>query len=159
MRGAQQAGGEEQSCRSSWNMQWIFESGRFMNGTPALSGLTILSLCIRAVYIRGASSSKLRSRKGQADWPALFVPTYRNRWLLGSEIHHVNISSEANVVGQVPAVVIGIFVDDDVVAIPVPTVAESEIGGRNAPVPSVEPEAIGSAAAEVPSDATVRIRR
>ena len=68
-----------------------------------------------------------------------------------SEIHDVHIGSEASVVGQIPAIVIGVLVDDDIVSIPVPSINEAKIDRRDAPVPSIEGEAIGASTAEVPS--------
>src|ERR1700687_1882787 len=62
----------------------------------------------------------------------------------------MKVSSEAGVIGQIPAIVIRILIDDDVVAIPVPAITESEIGGSNAPVPAVEPESTGTSASEMP---------
>lgn len=70
---------------------------------------------------------------------------------LRSEIQHVDVGSEPHVVGQVIAVVVWIFVDNDVVAIPKPVVAESEVIGSNAEIEASEPEAVGAAAAEMPA--------
>ena len=45
---------------------------------------------------------------------------------------------------------VGIFVDDNVITVPQPTVAESDIDWRNVEIEAAEPEAIGTAAREVP---------
>ena len=45
---------------------------------------------------------------------------------------------------------VGIFVDDDVVAIPEPVVAEAEIVRRDAEIEAAEPEAAGTASREMP---------
>ena len=63
----------------------------------------------------------------------------------------MNIGSETHVVCQVPPIVIRIFVDDDVVTIPVPTIAECKVCRRNAPIPSVEPESARTTASQMPS--------
>ena len=66
----------------------------------------------------------------------------------------MDISTEPDVVGQIPAIVIGIVVDDDVVAIPQPVAAVADIEGSDVEVESAEPEAAGTATAEVPDMAT-----
>lgn len=71
--------------------------------------------------------------------------------LLRSKIHHVDVGSEAHIVSQVPALVIRIFVDDDVVPGPIPIPAKRKVGRCNTPIPSVKPESVGSAACKVPS--------
>jgi hypothetical protein len=63
----------------------------------------------------------------------------------------VDVSSEPYVVGEVVAVVVGIFVDHDVVAIPEPVVAEPDVKGRDAEIETAEPETARAAASEVPS--------
>jgi hypothetical protein len=40
----------------------------------------------------------------------------------------VYVGSQPDVVSQIPAVMIGVFVDDDVVAVPEPVIAEADIG-------------------------------
>ena len=70
---------------------------------------------------------------------------------LRSEIQNVDVSAEPYVVGEVVAVVVGIFVDHDVVTIPKPVVAESDVEGRDAEIESAEPETTRAAACEVPA--------
>lgn len=60
-------------------------------------------------------------------------------WL--AKIHDVNIGSEPDVIGQIPAVVIRIFVNDNLVGIPEPVVAETEVGGSHTEREAGEPEA------------------
>ena len=55
-----------------------------------------------------------------------------------------------HVVGEIPAVVVGIFVDHDLVAVPVPVVAIGEIKRGNAEVEAAKPEAAGAASADAP---------
>jgi len=57
----------------------------------------------------------------------------------------VDVGAEADVVGQVETVVVGIFVDDDLVGAPLPVVAEAVVVGENAEVEAAEPEAIAPA--------------
>src|SRR5579862_7490998 len=71
--------------------------------------------------------------------------------LLRSEVIYVDIGSETDVIGEIPAGMIGIVVDDDVVRIPEPAIDIAEFPGRYAPVPAVEPEAVRVAAYESPA--------
>jgi len=52
----------------------------------------------------------------------------------------VDVGAESRVVGQVPAVVVGIFVDDDGIAVPEPIRSVVVIVGRNTEVEAAEPE-------------------
>lgn len=45
------------------------------------------------------------------------------RQRLSAEIHYMNISSQADVIGQIPADVIRVRIDDDIVGIPQPVAA------------------------------------
>ena len=62
----------------------------------------------------------------------------------------VDVGAETNVVGKVIAVVIGVFIDHDVVAIPPPVITESDVKRGNAEIESAEPETIGPASGEMP---------
>ena len=62
----------------------------------------------------------------------------------------VNVRSQPHVISQVPARVIRIFVNHNLIGIPEPPVAVSDIGGRHAEVKTIEPEAAGTAARQVP---------
>ena len=70
--------------------------------------------------------------------------------LLRSQIHHVHVRTEAHVICQVPAHVIRIFVDHDLVRIPQPVAAIPDIDRRNAEIKTTEPESPGPAAPETP---------
>ena len=63
---------------------------------------------------------------------------------------HVHVSAESRVVGQIPAFVIRIIVDHDVIVVPIPIINVAEIEGSYAEVKSAEPEAAGSSAAQAP---------
>src|SRR5580692_10933609 len=70
--------------------------------------------------------------------------------LLRSEVLHVNVSSQPRVIGEIPAVMVGIFVDHDLVAGPEPVSAQSEVKRGDAEGPAVEPETAGAASANAP---------
>ena len=101
-----------------------------------------------AAFSRSALSvQKSPSRSWRArNWGA----TRMAHPLLGSEIHHVDVDAEADVVGEIPAWVVGIGIEDDVVGIPEPAVAIAEVGGSDAEVVSAKPEAGRTAAADPP---------
>jgi hypothetical protein len=62
----------------------------------------------------------------------------------------VNVRSETHVVGQVPSIVIGIFIDHHLVAVPQPVGAEADVHRGNAEVKTIEPEPAGTAAGQPP---------
>ena len=91
------------------------------------------------------------SRSGGVGKFAEIEPLARDQTvLLVTEVFDVDVGSQADVVGQIPAVVIRVCVDYDVVGIPVPIIAVGEVEGRDAPVEIVEPEAIRSTAGKMP---------
>ena len=63
----------------------------------------------------------------------------------------MHIGAEAHVVGEIPSGMVGVFVDDDLVGVPEPAVAEGDVSRSNIPIPAVEPEAAGAAAGETPN--------
>ena len=81
--------------------------------------------------------------------PASFYSANSNL-LLSSHKRHMNVSAQANVIGKVPAYVIRVFVDRDVIAVPVPVVAIAGIVRSYGEVISVKPEASGTTAAQMP---------
>ncbi len=62
--------------------------------------------------------------------------------LTSAEIRDVNVSAESRVVGQVPAVVVGIFVDHDLIGIPEPVIGEVVFEWGHAEVETSKPEAL-----------------
>ena len=64
--------------------------------------------------------------------------------------HYVNVGPQPDVVGEIPARMIGIIIDDDLIRIPEPVVAEGEIIGSNAEIETTEPEAAGAPTGESP---------
>jgi hypothetical protein len=69
---------------------------------------------------------------------------------LVSEIADVNVSSQPGVVGQVPAVVIGVRINYYVVTVPVPVVGVGQVKRGDAEVEAAKPETVGAAAFDVP---------
>jgi hypothetical protein len=72
------------------------------------------------------------------------------RRLRGAQVFDVAVSAQASVVGEIEAVVVGIFVDDDLVGAPVPVIAEAVVGGEDAESEATEPEAFAIAAFDAP---------
>jgi len=72
---------------------------------------------------------------------------------LPSHIRDMNVGAEPDVVGEIPADVVGVVVDDDVVAIPEPVATIADVEGRDAEVVSAEPEAVGTTASKAPHEA------
>jgi len=62
----------------------------------------------------------------------------------------VDVGSQPDVVGKVPANVIGIIVDDDDVRIPEPAITEANVVGSYRKEETAEPEAAGTTASESP---------
>ena len=62
----------------------------------------------------------------------------------------MDVGAKPHVVGEIPAVVIGIVVEGDVVAIPPPIPAVAGIKGRDVEIISSEPEASGTTSGEMP---------
>lgn len=74
---------------------------------------------------------------------------------MGSELHRaeefdVAVGAQANVVGEVEADVIGVFIDYDLVGAPVPIVAEAVVRGPDAEGEAAEPEAFAIAPFDAP---------
>jgi len=63
----------------------------------------------------------------------------------------MHVRPKPHVVGEIPAHVIGIFVDHDLIRIPQPVAAVSDINRSDAEVEATEPESPGSAASESPN--------
>src|ERR1700733_6520006 len=70
--------------------------------------------------------------------------------VLHAEIFHVHVGAEANVVGEIPAGMVWILIDHDLVGIPQPVAAEGNVVRRNAKIKAVEPESAGASAAKMP---------
>ena len=68
----------------------------------------------------------------------------------------MNVGAESSVIGQIPAVVVGIFVDNDLIRIPEPIAAVADIVRSNAEVKAAEPETRWAAASKMPDVATTK---
>jgi hypothetical protein len=79
------------------------------------------------------------------------IPEATRRKLLCPEILNVHVGSEAYVVGEIPARVVRIFVDDDLVGVPEPTIDIGQVVGGYAEVEAAKPEAGWAAAAQTPN--------
>ena len=75
----------------------------------------------------------------------------RSAELAGAEIGYVNVGAEPDVVGEVPADVVGIVVDNDVVVVPAPIVARIVIVLGDAEEEAAEPEAVARSAFNAPN--------
>src|SRR4029453_3704938 len=65
----------------------------------------------------------------------------RTLGLLRAERLHVNVRAQPRVIGDVPAIVIGILVDHDLVRVPQPIAAERVVERRHAEEEAAEPKA------------------
>jgi len=63
----------------------------------------------------------------------------------------VNVGTEAHVVGEIPAIVVGVFVDDDVVAVPEPVTTVVQIKRSDAKEEAAKPEAARTTSPEAPT--------
>src|SRR5579863_2030537 len=70
--------------------------------------------------------------------------------LVWPQVLDVHISTEPHVVRQIPAVMVWIFVNHDIVAIPEPVPAVADVEGGNAETKTAEPESARAAAAQPP---------
>lgn len=104
------------------------------------------ALFVRELKVWGTRKSALR------EVPRNEAP--RQQQLAVAEVFDVNVGAEADVIGQVPTVVIGIVVDDDLVGVPEPIVAVAGVKRADAEIKAVEPEAAGTAATEMPDMAS-----
>src|ERR1035441_3356121 len=69
---------------------------------------------------------------------------------LCAEIQDVHISAEAHIVSEIPAHMVRIVVNHDLIRAPVPIAAIVSVGERNRPVPAIEPELSGTSAGNPP---------
>jgi len=70
--------------------------------------------------------------------------------LASAEILDVDVSAEADVVGEVPAVMVWVVVDYDLVGAPGPVVAEGVVSGGRTEIETAEPEALAVATFDAP---------
>jgi hypothetical protein len=70
--------------------------------------------------------------------------------LASAEICDVDVGAEARVIGEVPAIVVGVFVDDNLIGAPAPAIAEGVVIRSYVEIKAAEPEAPGAAAFDAP---------
>jgi hypothetical protein len=63
----------------------------------------------------------------------------------------MNVGTEADVVGEIPSDVVGIFVDHDIVAVPEPVTAVTDVEGSDAEIEAREPKPARAATREMPN--------
>jgi hypothetical protein len=82
----------------------------------------------------------------------LFACSVHGNWRqLLAKILHVDVGSEADVIGEVPAFVVRVVIDYDLIGVPIPATGVAVIVGRDAPEESVKPEALGTSSSEMPN--------
>src|SRR6266699_2573840 len=67
-----------------------------------------------------------------------------------SKVLHVDISSKPRVIGQVPARMVGIFIEHNIVAVPVPVIHITQIVWSHAKIEAAEEEAVRPASVQMP---------
>lgn len=70
---------------------------------------------------------------------------------LAPQVHHVDVGAQSDVIGEIPTVMIGVVIEDDVIAVPVPIAGIGDIHRCDAEVEAAEPESPGPAAGEPPN--------
>ena len=68
----------------------------------------------------------------------------------------MDVSSEPDVVGQVPARVIRVVIDRDVIAIPKPVIRVGNVVRGDRKIKTIEPETVGTASTKTPDMATAK---
>ena len=113
-------------------------------------------------FVFGANARRKKDRKEKERGARCIVPLQvvggaaavqgagNGTYLAVAEVLDVAVGAEADVVGEVEAVVVRVFVDYDLVSAPVPVVAEAIVGGENVEVEAAEPEAFAIAAFDAP---------
>jgi hypothetical protein len=66
----------------------------------------------------------------------------------------VDVGAQSRVVGEIPAFVVGVIVDHDIVAIPIPVIAIGQVKRGDAEVETAKPESAGIAAFDAPPVST-----
>ena len=66
----------------------------------------------------------------------------------------MNVGAQAYVVGEIPAIVVGIFVNHDVVAVPIPVIGVGKVKRGDAEVEATKPETPGIPTLDAPTMST-----
>ena len=62
-----------------------------------------------------------------------------------AEIHHVDVGAQPDVIGEIPANVIRVFIDYDLIGVPVPAIAVTDVVRSHTKIETAKPEAAWSA--------------
>lgn len=82
--------------------------------------------------------------------PLALCETRIGSGLAVAEIFDVTVGAEPHVVGEVPAIVIRVLVDHDLIGAPIPSIAEGKVNRSDGEVETAEPEALSTAASNAP---------
>lgn len=67
-----------------------------------------------------------------------------------AEIHHVDVGAQPDVIGEIPANVIRVFIDYDLIGVPVPIIAITDVVGSHTKIETAKPEPIRTTSREAP---------
>src|ERR1022692_1077930 len=109
---------------------------------PAMEYVAIPEGSSSAAPVMSPGPSAEKKRRGHLRMAAGFGT------LLRTEIVHVRVRAEPRVIGQVPAVVVRVLVDHDLVAVPEPVAHVAVLERRDLESKAAEPESLPGAAAE-----------
>src|ERR1017187_5223062 len=109
---------------------------------PAMEYVAIPEGSSSAAPVMSPGPSTEKKRRGHLRMAAGFGT------LLRTEIVHVHVRAEPRVIGQVPAVVVRVLVDHDLVAVPEPVAHVVVLERRDLKSEAAEPESFPGAAAE-----------
>jgi hypothetical protein len=127
------------------------------------TGIFVKCKCLRTRHrnIHGVTASHLLSlvkEIGSSIWldpvscTRIFPRDFTNsRDLTISQKFDMDVSSQPDVVSKIPAVVVGILVDHDLIRAPVPSIAEGEVNGSDCEVETAEPKALSIATGNTPN--------
>ena len=69
---------------------------------------------------------------------------------LSSQILHVNVGTQSHVVGEIPAVMVRVFIDHDLIGIPEPVAAETDVWSRDAEEEAAKAKALWTSSGKSP---------
>ena len=121
---------------------------------------------VEAIILAGTDLALLFN-ESNTDFPHVDAPGYNwtpscgELWRAASRCRKldVNVSAQPHVVGQIPADMIRVVIDHDLIAVPQPVATKANIVGSDTKVEPTEPEAAGTAAGEPPNMALSQFPR
>lgn len=69
---------------------------------------------------------------------------------MSAHVLHVDVGSQPHVVGEIPALVIRVVIDYDLVAVPEPVVGIGQVKWRDAEIEAAKPKAVGTTSCNAP---------